>query len=239
MKPIAYEIVIPARNEEETISDVVRAAKRARGAQRVVVVDDHSTDDTQKRARDAGAEVIVSRKQASKAEALATGVAATSCDVLVFFDADILHARPEHFESLALPVLSGDFDMCCGLVDYGALRNPIFLRLPPITGLRGVRRNVFERIPPEKVNGFQIEIMINEVIARNELPTAIRVLDGIDHRSKVAKLGAIKGLKAHFSMTMELLDCFRFVPLWTYGSYLRNLTVLTSQNNPTEVEENP
>ena len=24
----------------------------------------------------------------------------------------------------------------------------------------------------------------------------------------------------------ELLDCFRFVPLWTYAAYLRNLVVL-------------
>lgn len=232
-----YDVVIPALNEAETIHDVIIAAKNARGARRIVVIDDHSTDDTAAIARNAGAEVIQSRGKASKAEALATGVAATDSEVLVFFDSDILHARPEHFDSLAQPVVDGQFDMCCGIVDYGALRNPIFMRLPPITGLRAVRRNVFERIPREKLNGFQIEIMINEVIARNRLPTAIRVLHGADHRSKVDKLGRIKGLKAHLSMTLELLDCFRIVPLWTYGSYLRNLTVLTSTKSA--VQENP
>lgn len=234
---MTYDVVIPALNEAETIREVIVAAKQARGAKRVVVIDDHSTDDTAARAREAGAEVITSRGKASKAEALATGVAATDAAVLVFFDADILHARPEHFDSLAEPVIDGRFDMCCGIVDYGSLRNRVFMRLPPITGLRAVRRSVFERIPREKLNGFQIEIMINEVIARNRLPTAIRVLHGADHRSKIDKLGRLNGLKAHISMTIELLDCFRIVPLWTYGSYLRNLTVLTSKNSA--VKETP
>jgi glycosyltransferase involved in cell wall biosynthesis len=235
---MTYDIIIPARNEEETIADVIEPAKKARGARRIVVIDDHSTDGTAARAAEAGAEVIGSRGRASKADALATGVAATDSPVLVFFDADIIRARAEHFDNLAAPVIDGRFDMCCGLVDYGWLRNKLFLRLPPITGLRAVRRTVFERIPPERLNGFQIEIMINEVIARNGLPTAIRVLDGTDHRSKVAKLGRINGLKAHLSMTMELLACFKIVPLWTYGSYLRNLTVLTS-NISTDFQENP
>ena len=232
----AYDVIIPARNEAETIADVVRAARSASGAKRVIVIDDHSTDDTAAVARAAGAEVLQSRSHASKAEALATGVAASDAPVLVFFDGDIINARGDHFDALAAPVGDGSFFMCCGLVDYGALRNSIFMRLPPITGLRAVRRDVFERIPREKLNGFQIEIMINEVIARNRLPTAIRVLDGTDHRSKVAKLGRINGFRAHLSMTMELLACFKIVPLWTYGSYLRNLTVLTS--NISEIQEN-
>lgn len=233
-----YDVIIPARNEGETIAEVIRAARAAPASGRIIVIDDHSSDDTAAIAAAAGAEVIRSRSQASKAEALATGVAASDADVLVFFDGDITRARPDHFEALAEPVMSGEFSMCCGLVDYGALRNPIFLRLPPITGLRAVRRDVFERIPREKLNGFQIEIMINEVIARNGLPAAIRVLHGTGHRSKVAKLGRINGFRAHMSMTMELLDCFRIVPLWTYGSYLRNLTVLTSNNLSVKTQEN-
>jgi hypothetical protein len=70
--------------------------------------------------------------------------------------------------------------------------------------------------------------MINEVVARGRMKTAMRVLRGIAHRSKIDKLGAIRGTRAHVAMTFELLQCLTFVPLWTYGSYLRNLTVLES-----------
>jgi hypothetical protein len=33
-------------------------------------------------------------------------------------------------------------------------------------------------------------------------------------------------------MTGELLGCLRIVPLWTYGSYLRSLTILSASSTP-------
>jgi glycosyltransferase involved in cell wall biosynthesis len=222
-----YDVIISARNEAATVADVIRPAREA--AQRVIVVDDHSDDDTAGVAREAGADVILSRGRGSKALAMATGVAASSAEVIVFFDGDITGVQPGHFDLLARPVVEKGFAMSCGIVDYGSIRNTIFLRLPPITGLRAVRRDVFTAIPEEKLNGFQIEIMINEVVSRGGMRTAIRVLRGTDHISKVTKLGPLAGTRAHLSMTMELLGCFRLVPLWTYGSYLRNLTVLADR----------
>ncbi len=221
---------MPARNEETTVAEVVRAAAAAPGVGTVFVVDDGSSDGTAEAARAAGASVLTARPAGSaagdKARALAAGVAASEAEVLVFFDADILGSRPGHFEALAAPVLAGEAALSCGIVSYGRLRDPLFLRLPPITGLRAVRREVFEAIPDEKRNGFQIEIMVNEVVARRRLPATIRVLPGLRHRSKIEKAGWRAGLPAHLAMTRDLLACLRFVPLWTYGAYLQNLRVL-------------
>lgn len=223
-----YDVIIPARNEAPTIEAVVRAAAAARGVNRVIVVDDHSTDDTAAIAAAAGAEVLPSSGFCDKAKTMATGVRASSEDVLVFFDGDILDPRPEHFELLAQPVFDG-CALSCGIIDYGRARNAIFLRLPPITGLRAVRRSVFQAISPEKLRGFQIEIMINEVVARGSMPACIRVLHGAGHRSKRQKTGWLRGTAAHLRMTAELLHCFTFVPLWTYGAYLRRLRVVTDE----------
>src|SRR5688572_19215265 len=77
-----FDVVIPARNEERTVAFVVRAALESAGARRVIVVDDHSTDRTARLARDAGAEVIASGGNSSKALALATGVAASTSPVM-------------------------------------------------------------------------------------------------------------------------------------------------------------
>lgn len=222
----AFDVVIPARNEEPTVGDVVRAAREAEGVGRVVVVDDGSTDGTAAAALAAGASVVSTQAdQGDKGRALEIGFAATSEDVMVFFDADILGALPRHFEILAEPVLAGSAVLSCGIVDYG-FKNPLFLRLPPITGLRALRREIFAAVPVERRNGFRIEIMINEVVARRRLPSAIRVLTGLAHRSKIDKVGWRRGLPAHLAMTAELLGCLRTVPLWTYGAYLSHLTVL-------------
>lgn len=225
-----YDVVVPARNEEPTVGAVVRSARAARGVGRVFVVDDGSTDRTAAVAREAGATVL-SAGGGNKGRALALGVEASRSDVLVFFDADILGTAPAHFEALASPVLESRCALSCGIVDYG-WRNPLFLRLPPITGLRALRREVFEAVPEEKRRGFQIEIMINEVVARRGLPSAIRVLSGLRHRSKIEKVGWREGLPSHLAMTRELLDCFRIVPLWTYRAYLRNLSILPPPSDP-------
>jgi glycosyltransferase involved in cell wall biosynthesis len=222
-----FDVIIPARDEAPIIAAVVRAARAARNVGRVLVIDDHSTDAAAAIPRDAGAEVLRSHGHGSKALALATGVDATSSLALVFFDADITGAVPHHFEQLAAALDDG-YAMSLGLVDYGRWRNAIYARLPPITGLRAVRRDVFEAVAPEKRNGFQIEIMINEVVARGGMRTAIRTLSGTRHRSKVAKLGFVRGIRAHLTMTLELLHCLTFVPLRTYADYLRNLDVRKS-----------
>ncbi|HEY3568020.1 MAG TPA: glycosyltransferase [Thermoanaerobaculia bacterium] len=223
-----YDIIIPARDEEPTVAGVVRAARAARGVGRVIVVDDGSSDRTAEVASAAGAFVIQSRPAGApgdKARALARGVEASEAGVLVFFDADIVGVRPVHFEALAEPVLAGEVGLSCGIVDYG-LRNPLFLRLPPISGLRALPREVFDGVPAARRNGFQIEIMINEVVVRRGLPSAIRVLAGPRHRSKIEKRGWRQGLPSHLAMTRELLACLRIVPLWTYGAYLRRLRIL-------------
>lgn len=211
------------------MAGVVRAAWGAAGVGRVIVVDDGSSDRTVEEAARAGATVIRARppgEPGSKARALARGVEASDAPVLVFFDADILDVQPVHFEALAAPVLAGEVGLSCGIVDYGALCNPLFLRLPPITGLRALPREVFDAVPEAKRNGFQIEIMINEVVVRRGSPSAIRVLAGLRHRSKIEKRGWRLGLPSHLAMTRELLACLRIVPLWTYGAYLRNLRIL-------------
>jgi glycosyltransferase involved in cell wall biosynthesis len=224
-----FDVIIPARDEEPTVAGVVRAARGAAGVGRVIVVDDGSSDGTAGEASRAGATVIRARpagEPGSKAQALARGVEASDAPVLVFFDADIVDVQPVHFEALAAPVLSGGVALSCGIVDYGALRNPFFLRLPPITGLRAIPRDIFEAVPESRRNGFQIEIMINEVVVRRGLPSAIRVLAGLLHRSKIEKRGWRQGVPSHLAMTRELLACLRIVPLWTYGAYLRNLRIL-------------
>src|SRR5438034_9022718 len=64
--------VIPAYREEKHISDIVRRTRQE--LDHVLVVDDGSNDQTARRAREAGAEVIIHSQTRGKGEALKTGL---------------------------------------------------------------------------------------------------------------------------------------------------------------------
>jgi glycosyltransferase involved in cell wall biosynthesis len=86
--------VVPAKDEEGNVGDVVRGV--AGHVDLVVVVDDGSTDNTGEEAREAGALVLKLSKNKGKGYALRKGVERAlkeGADALVFIDADGQH-RP-------------------------------------------------------------------------------------------------------------------------------------------------
>ncbi len=109
-------VVIPARNEEATVGEVVsRIAKLAADTglvDEVVVIDSDSTDNTSEAAARAGAVVHRARDVApqldafpGKGEALWKSLLVTKGDLLVFVDADLTHWGPHFVTGLLGPLL--------------------------------------------------------------------------------------------------------------------------------------
>jgi len=111
---MSLAVVVPAYNEEKTVGSVVRALLPA--ADRVIVVDDGSTDGTAAAAREAGAELVSHFMNRGLGAALGTGIAAavrSGADVVVTFDADGQH-RVEDIPRLIEPIRSGSADAASG-----------------------------------------------------------------------------------------------------------------------------
>ena len=87
--------VIPAYNEEQFIADVVSRVKKY--VDRVIVVDDGSTDQTAKRASEKGATVIIHERNMGKWIALQDGFreAIKRADIIVQLDGDGQHDPDE------------------------------------------------------------------------------------------------------------------------------------------------
>ena len=225
---MTIDVVIPARNEATTVAGVVAAALGCRYARQVVVVDDGSTDGTGDVALAAGAKVV--RRDAggsgSKAHAMEMGVATSDADAILFCDADCLGLTAAHLDDVCRPVVEGRAAMSVGWFDYGVW-NPLVTRLPPTSGERVVPRWVWDSVGPEKRKGYSIEIMINEVIAEGRLPTSVRIMGGVTHRTKRHKLGLARGYRETWRMFWHLVGLpVRGVVRWrTYWFYLRGLTV--------------
>lgn len=105
-------MILAAYNEEVSIGSVVLLARRY--ADRVIVVDDGSSDRTAEIAAIAGAEVIVHSPNLGKGMAFKTGFAAAEgADIIVTMDSDGQH-NPADIPKLVAPILEGVADMVNG-----------------------------------------------------------------------------------------------------------------------------
>ena len=96
--PASVSVVVPARDEEQTLPALLRSvAEQLPEVHEVVVVDDASRDATAAVARAGGARVVPAGTPppgwTGKAWACHTGAAATTGDLLLFLDADTVLDR--------------------------------------------------------------------------------------------------------------------------------------------------
>ena len=130
------DIIIPARDEAQTIAPVIASllAQDYAGKFRVTLVDDNSTDGT---AALAGAHprltIITGKPKApgwsGKLWALQQGVEASAAPVLLFADADITHA-PRHLASLVTRLLTPRADMVSEMVRLNCTSLPERFLIP-------------------------------------------------------------------------------------------------------------
>ena len=106
----SYSIVVPARNEEETIGDVLEIVRHM--TDDLIVVDGHSSDDTVRIARSYGARVVQDNGR-GKGDAVRIGLANVAYPITVFIDADGSH-DPADIPKLVAPIVAGEADLVLG-----------------------------------------------------------------------------------------------------------------------------
>ena len=166
----SLSIVIPAKNEESGLSQVLPELKQSYPDARIIVVDDGSTDATAAVAREHGAEVISHPYSKGNGAAIKSGARAADTEAILFMDADGQH-RVADIAALANKFEEG-YDLVVGarqgldsqasVVRWGA--NNIYNHLSswmvgqPIadltSGLRLVKREKFMEFIYLLPNGF-------------------------------------------------------------------------------------
>jgi glycosyltransferase involved in cell wall biosynthesis len=119
-------LFFPARDEAASVASVVQRAPAVVGGHpvRCVVIDDHSSDDTARLARDAGARVVVNRGPGGLGAAVRLGLrdaVEQGAAAVAFCDADGEYA-PEELGRLVAPILAGDADYVVGSRFAGEIR---------------------------------------------------------------------------------------------------------------------
>ena len=202
-------VCIPARDEAATVGSIVEQLRTVLVdgcglVDEVLVMDDHSTDDTARIASAAGARVVAVDDVlpelgpgAGKGEALYKSVAAARGDLIAWCDADIREFAAHFVVGLVGPLLTrSDISFVKGFYDRPAEGSPhgggrvtelmarpvistLFPHLAsivqPLSGEYAARRSVLERLP--FVQGYGVDLALLIDIAEMEGTGAIAQVD--------------------------------------------------------------
>jgi glycosyltransferase involved in cell wall biosynthesis len=199
--------IIAAYNEEKTLAEVLSALKSSPLIDEIIVVSDGSTDRTVEIARSFEVTTIALRRNWGKGYAMRMGVEYASHDVLFFVDGDMFNLTQQHIESLVRPVLEGRSDMNIGVRNRGPLRNFFHLQMkvgPVLSGIRVMRREVWETVPQRYQERFKIEAALNFFCSRAGYRQQQTVIYNLGHLIKEAKRGLTAGLAARWEMSHEV-----------------------------------
>ncbi|HXO19672.1 MAG TPA: glycosyltransferase family 2 protein [Thermoanaerobaculia bacterium] len=220
--------IVPAYNEEETLGEVLSSLRSSPWIDEIIVVSDGSTDRTVDIARALKLRTIHLRRNHGKGSAMAVGVAHTDADILVFVDGDILNLTQSMLAELIRPVVEGGSDMNVGIRNRGPFMNALHVNFGPLlSGIRCLRREVFEAVPEQQVAGFAIETGLNWSCRQLRCRLTTTVFFHLKHLVKEKKRGLVRGGRARLEM---------FYAVWTaYLSLQWNKPVLRLPGNPRPV----
>lgn len=193
--------VVTALNEAPRIPAVLEVLCTYPQFEEVIVVDDGSTDATAAVAAGFDAKVISFEKNLGKGRAMEAGVQASSAEVIFFCDADIRGLTHEMISSILTPVIFGDVDML--IAEYDRVFVYMHELLPHLSGVRAVRRTLWDRVPTRFKERFMIETALN-YHALHGGGYYYFIFKGLGHMTKEVKYGLFRGFIANLKMVWDI-----------------------------------
>ncbi|MCA9968823.1 MAG: glycosyltransferase family 2 protein [Anaerolineales bacterium] len=210
--------VIPAYNEADHIERVLRPLSSIPVIQQVIVVDDGSVDDTAGvvcayARHDARVQLVRLPQNVGKGGALLAGIHASSTDLVVLLDADLLHLRGAHVEALIAPVWQRRCAMTLGIFENGRQQTNLSHRLFSfLSGQRCLRWPAFQRTAALHASALDdtrwgIEMALNLVAWQQKLTVQHVPWDGVSHTMRLEKLPGPRKYWTYVEMWADILRC--------------------------------
>jgi len=162
-----FLIVIPAFNEEENMESVISELKQLNSPFDIVIVDDGSTDETAKKAREHGATIVSHPTNLGYSSTIQTGFKYAELNnypYIIFFDGDGQH-DPAYIDNMMEAITSENVDVVIGSrflqnrdmkigfskrIAIGFFQHIIYLATKkritdPTSGFKAYKANVYKR----------------------------------------------------------------------------------------------
>jgi len=171
-------VIIPALNEERTISSVIDLVAQTPDVEEILVIDDKSMDQTIEVSRKPKVRIYTSTKL-GKGASMRDGMLLAKNEVIVYLDADILTYPEDIVALLAHPILNGEADFVKSCFNRQAGRVTELVAKPllsflfpdlalysqPLSGMIAGRKSFLEKIEFENDYGVDIGILIDMFMA--------------------------------------------------------------------------
>ena len=168
-------VIIPALNEEKTISSVIQLVGKSPVVDEILVIDDKSSDDTIKNARKYPKVKIYTSPKLGKGSSMRDGMLLAENEVLVYLDADILTYPSDIAELLSEPIIKNEADFVKSCFNRQAgrvtelvakpLLNILFPDLTkfsqPLSGMIGCKKSLMKKIEFENDYGVDVGILLD------------------------------------------------------------------------------
>ena len=200
--------IICAYNEEKTIKEVIRSVYMVPIISEIVVVNDGSTDKTNKIIEELKYEIsfmaIHLNENKGKGYAMAIGVECSCSDVLIFIDADQRTIPEGYINQLVSPILNNECNMVLGYTTVNFLNqqvNPFKI----LTGERCLFKKDLEPILSKmKESRFGIETLIYFYYLSIEKTLKFIHLETLKHNSKFQKMNSVKAAASYINEAWEI-----------------------------------
>ena len=188
-------VVVPVRNEADTVGRLIRLLARSPRVLEILVVDDGSIDGTPEISAEAGA-VVLTSTLLGKGASMQDGLRAATGEVILFVDGDLLDVHDDLVALMTDPIFNGEADMvkACFPTEAGGvtvltarpLLNSFFPELArfgqPLGGIVAARRSLLENLRLEDEYGVDVALLIDAVM-KGARVTEVDI-GRIDHESQ-------------------------------------------------------
>jgi glycosyltransferase involved in cell wall biosynthesis len=202
--------IVCAYNEQNTIYQVVKTLSDNKLVDKIIVVNDGSTDDTimvlNHFESNLNIQIINLAVNQGKGNAVTIGVQEASDGIILFIDADITNLDNAHISMLVGPLLNSQVKMTVGYPPFYRQRYKVAWNyLKWLSGERAVwKRDVIRLLPQIKNSGYGIETIINHHYRKKHVQ--IFALTGLHHVLKDEKYSLAK---TSYEYVMEAGDILK------------------------------
>lgn len=165
MQQPTISVIMPVLNEGRTIASLLEIIRTwGRATQIIVVVDEATTDETQAILKRFGKAILSLRnsKGRGKGDAIATGIARATGEVLLLIDGDITSLMHRDLTELVEPVITRKAEMAIGVLKYWKAGS-----YEPFNGISGtralLRSTVVNHIAAMRTTGYGVELFLNDL----------------------------------------------------------------------------